>query len=107
MFRLSEPQLEEVCADVVERHQRLADLLLIDGWTMLRWSRAPPDSAGGRSSHRSTAPPPTCLDLITCSDNRLHSPTPNRLLPSARADPPVMIRHITDWTDVPPLDFRI
>ena len=35
---LSEAELEEVYADAVERDQRLADLLLIDAWTGLRWS---------------------------------------------------------------------
>jgi integrase len=30
--------LEEVYVDAVERDERLADLLLIDAWTGLRWS---------------------------------------------------------------------
>ena len=38
MFPFSEAELEEVYADAVERDQRLADLLLIDAWTGLRWS---------------------------------------------------------------------
>jgi integrase len=38
MFPLSEAELEEVYADAVTRDQRLADLLLIDAWTGLRWS---------------------------------------------------------------------
>ena len=38
MFPLPEGELEEVYANAVERDQRLADLLLIDAWTGLRWS---------------------------------------------------------------------
>ena len=38
MYPLSEADLEEVYAAAAERDQRLADLLLIDAWTGLRWS---------------------------------------------------------------------
>ena len=38
MSPLPEVDLEEVYADAIERDQRLADLLLIDAWTGLRWS---------------------------------------------------------------------
>lgn len=38
MFPFRESELEDVYADAVERDQRLADLLLIDAWTGLRWS---------------------------------------------------------------------
>ena len=38
MFPLPEAELEEVYVDAVERDERLADLLLIDAWTGLRWS---------------------------------------------------------------------
>jgi integrase len=38
MYPLSEPELEEVYADATKRDQRLADLLLIDAWTGMRWS---------------------------------------------------------------------
>jgi hypothetical protein len=44
-----------------------------------------------RAAHRiDRLPPPTCLGLISCSEDRHHSPTPNRPLNSARADPPVL-----------------
>ncbi len=46
----------------------------------IRLVRGP--ASQGRSSHRST-PPPTCLGLINCSEDRLHSLTPNRPLNSA------------------------
>jgi integrase len=36
--RFREAELEEVYADAAKRDQRLADLLLIDAWTGLRWS---------------------------------------------------------------------
>ena len=77
-------ELEEVYADAVERDQRLADLLLVDGWTAANLPR--PYHLLGRSTPFTYA---------------------NRPLTSARADPPVLARHLTDWTDVPPLDFRI
>jgi integrase len=38
MFPLGEDELEEVYADAAKRDQRLADLMLIDAWTGLRWS---------------------------------------------------------------------
>jgi integrase len=38
MFPFSEAELDEVYADAIERDQRLADVLLIDAWTGLRWS---------------------------------------------------------------------
>lgn len=38
MFPFREAELEVVYVDAVERDQRLADLLLIDAWTGLRWS---------------------------------------------------------------------
>ena len=38
MYPFREVELEEVYGDAVERDQRLADLLLIDAWTGLRWS---------------------------------------------------------------------
>lgn len=38
MFPLSEDDLDEVYQDARERDERLADLLLLDAWTGLRWS---------------------------------------------------------------------
>jgi integrase len=38
MFPFSEDELERVHLRAAERDQRLADLMLIDGWTGLRWS---------------------------------------------------------------------
>jgi integrase len=38
MFPFSEADLERVYARAVERDQRLADILLVDAWTGLRWS---------------------------------------------------------------------
>jgi len=38
MYPFSEGDLEKVYIDAVERDQRLADLLLLDAWTGLRWS---------------------------------------------------------------------
>lgn len=37
MYPLSEDELDEVHAHAVDRDQRLADLLLLDAWTGLRW----------------------------------------------------------------------
>jgi hypothetical protein len=58
MLPLSEPELEEVYADAVERDQRLTDLLLIDGPGCARPSSARSGRrprSQGRSSHRSAA----------------------------------------------------
>jgi integrase len=38
MFPLSEAELELMVARAAERNQRLADVLLVDAWTRLRWS---------------------------------------------------------------------
>jgi integrase len=38
MFPFSEADLERVYANAAERDQRLADVLLVDAWTGLRWS---------------------------------------------------------------------
>jgi integrase len=41
MFPFSEDELERVYIRATRRDQRLADLLLIDAWTGLRWSELP------------------------------------------------------------------
>ena len=38
MYPFSEEELEELYGRAVQRDQRLADILLVDAWTGLRWS---------------------------------------------------------------------
>jgi integrase len=38
MFPFSEPELEQVYVEATRRDQRLGDLVLVAGWTGLRWS---------------------------------------------------------------------
>jgi hypothetical protein len=89
MFPFSKPELEEVCADAVERDQGLPDLLLIDGSTGLRWSELRAIQPTVQLARPLVASidcrRQPCPGLITCSDDRLQSPTPNRPLTSAKA----------------------
>jgi hypothetical protein len=70
----SPSKLEEVYADVINGWRTFSSSTAGQA-ALVRAPRDPPGGPARRAARRiDRLPPPTCLGLITCSDDRLHSP---------------------------------